>query len=242
MPPLLRIVRKMDVDQKAQAPGNDKQNVQDPYLVAPQVKSHRALDDNRFEYVLRYAMREDASRYVEGTLTYVREDGKIAIYYDFTPSDNLVSKARIAELGLALYAAGCRVCWVGDGPLASVPGKSKTNVFGLWAMHKDDNRFPGNRSGVKWVEIGWNAEKGDEGKRKGTVNVLESGTGNVSFENIGGDIYLTENMAVAGCGGKSSGQDGMVSPADIKMKGCYRIYEADAPAERPKQCGDCKFL
>ena len=50
--------------------------------------------------------------------------------------------------------------------------------------------FPGNRSNVKWAAFGENGEVG--------MIALESGTGNVSFENISGRIYLTENMAVAG--------------------------------------------
>ena len=98
------------------------------------------------------------------------------------------------------------------------------NVFGQWAMHKDDYRFPGNRANVKWVVVGANGSKAQP-------LVIESGTGNVSFENVNGRIYLTENISVAGYGGKASGPGSLKSPKDINMKGSFTIYaaELDAP-------------
>ena len=100
------------------------------------------------------------------------------------------------------------------------------NVFGTWAMHKDDYRFPGNRTNVKWAMAGRNKGNGEQGMGNGFV--LESGTGNVSFENVEGHVLLTENMAVAGYGGKASGPSGLKSPKDIKMKGSFKVYNASS--------------
>ena len=146
------------------------------------------------------------------------------ISYKLAPSEKCLRDARFAELGLALFADGDRVDWVGDGPLTSVPGKSKMNAFGKWSMHKDDYRFAGNRSNVKWASVGSNGNAAQP-------LVVESGTGNVSFENVGGRICLTENLAVAGYGGKASGPGSLKSPKDINMKGSFTIYaaELDAP-------------
>ena len=48
----------------------------------------------------------------------------------------------------------------------------------------------------------------------------------MSFENVEGHVLLTENMAVAGYGGKASGPSGLKSPKDIKMKGSFKVYNA----------------
>ena len=71
--------------------------------------------------------------------------------------------------------------------------------------------------------------------------VLESGTGNVSFENVKGNVLLTENMAVAGYGGKASGPSGLKSPKDIKMKGSFRIFAAELDGERPDVVPDLTY-
>ena len=149
------------------------------------------------------------------------------VAYDLKPSEKCVKCDQFVELGLTLRDASIvsdRIDWVGRGPLTSVPGKSKMNVDGTWAMHKDDYRFPGNRAGVKWAAVGANCGK--------DMLVLESGTGNVSFDNVDGHICITENMAVAGYGGKASGPSGLKSPADIPMKGEFRFYIASVPEGR----------
>ena len=71
--------------------------------------------------------------------------------------------------------------------------------------------------------------------------VLESGTGNVSFENVGGKIHLTENMAVAGYGGKASGPSGLKDTSKIKMKGSFRVFVAELEGGRPDVVPDLTF-
>ena len=99
--------------------------------------------------------------------------------------------------------------------------------------HEDDYRFPGNRYKVKWAAVGENGEVG--------MMVLESGTGNVSFENITGRIYLTENIAVAGYGGKASGPGSLKSPKEINMKGSFTIYAAELDAVPPDVAPDLTY-
>ena len=60
--------------------------------------------------------------------------------------------------------------------------------------------------------------------------VGELKTGNISFENVGGRICITENLAVAGYGGKASGPGSLKSPKDIKMKSSFTIYAAELDA------------
>ena len=223
-PPLLRIGRKMGMDQKIQTLSKRKPYSHSPYLLKPEVKGSKVQKDGSFKYVLRYTMPEAESRYIEGVVVISNDGAKASVSYDFTPSARLVSETQFVELGLTFEMPEMfdRVDWEGLGPLTSVPGKSKMNSFGKWAMHKDDYRFPGNRTNVKWAMATRNVPKSGNLARSGLV--LESGTGNVSFENVEGHVLLTENMAVAGYGGKASGPSGLKSPKDIKMKGSFKVY------------------
>ena len=221
-PPLLRIGRKMGMDQKIQTLSKRKPYSHSPYLLKPEVKGSKVQKDGSFKYVLRYTMPEAESRYIEGVVVISNDGAKASVSYDFTPSARLVSETQFVELGLTFEMPEMfdRVDWEGLGPLTSVPGKSKMNSFGKWAMHKDDYRFLGNRGEVKWAGAGGNRDK--------DMWVLESGTGNVSFENVEGHVLLTENMAVAGYGGKASGPSGLKSPKDVKMKGSFKVYNASS--------------
>ena len=232
---LLRIGRKMGMDQKIQTLSKRKPYSHSPYLLKPEVKGSKVQKDGSFKYVLRYTMPEAESRYIEGVVVISNDGAKASVSYDFTPSARLVSETQFVELGLTFEMPEMfdRVDWEGLGPLTSVPGKSKMNTFGNWAMHKDDYRFIGNRGEVKWAAAGGNREK--------DAWVIESGTGNVSFENVAGKIYLTENMAVAGYGGKASGPSGLKDAAEVDMKGAFRIFAAESDAERPDVAPDLTF-
>ena len=249
---LLRIGRKMGLDQKIQTLSKRRPYSHSPYLVKPTVKGSKIQKDGSTKFVLRYTMPEAESRSIEGVVVISNDGAKAVVSYDFTPSARLVSETQFVELGLTLEMPERfdRVDWEGLGPLTSVPGKSKMNVFGNWAMHKDDYRFIGNRGEVKWAMAGRNAGNGERGIGNGgqgtgngerEVLVLESGTGNVSFENIGGKIHLTENMVVAGYGGKASGPSGLKSPADIEMKGSFRIFAAELEGARHDVVPDLTF-
>ena len=237
-PPLLRIGRKMGLDQKIQTLSKRRPYSHDPYLVKPTVKGSKVQKDGSSKFVLRYTMPEAESRYIEGVVVISNDGNKAVVSYDFTPSARLVSQTQFVELGLTIEMPERfeRVDWEGLGPLTSVPGKSKMNTLGNWAMHKDDYRFIGNRGGVKWAAAGRNAGNGER-----EVLVLESGTGNVSFENIGGKIHLTENMAVAGYGGKASSPSGLKDVSKIEMKGSFRIFATELEGERPDVVPDLTF-
>jgi beta-galactosidase len=220
----LRVGRRRGLVQAIHAMDDKKAFLHDPYLVKPEVRSETGDETNK-TYRLRWAVDGDSDKFIDGTVALCFDDcGAVRLSYDLAPSEKCFRDVRFAEFGLSLFADGNRVDWLGDGPLTSVPGKSKMNVFGKWAMHKDDYRFAGNRSKVKWAAVSSNGSAAQP-------LVIESETGNVSFENIGGRICLTENLAVAGYGGKASNPGSLKSPADINLKGSFTIYagELDAP-------------
>lgn len=222
---LLRIGRRVGMDQAIQTMGKSKAFRHDEYIVAPKLLDC-SQKDGKTVYRLRWLIDGKEDEYIEGDVSVAIEpSGKVNLEYDLSPSEKCVQNDLFSELGLTLRdatIASTRVDWSGLGPLTSVPGKSKMNAVGTWAMHKDDYRFPGNRAEVKWVAVGVNSGR--------AVFVLESGTQNVSFDNIDGHICLTENMVVAGYGGKASDPSGLKSVGDITMKGGFRFYIARVPA------------
>lgn len=217
-------------------------------LVKPEVLSEAGGETNK-TYRLRWVIDGDKENFIEGDVVVLDirhatsdtrsglspvESRVSDVSYDLRPSVKCASDARFAELGLALFAEGDRVDWLGDGPLTSVPGKSKMNVFGKWTMHNDDYRFAGNRSNVKWASVGSNGSVAQP-------LVVESGTGNISFENVDGRICITENLAVAGYGGKASGPGSLKSPKEINMKGSFTIYAAEMGAPPPDVVPDLTY-
>jgi len=255
---LLRIGRKPGMCQSIQTMGGSKPYAHSEYLVKPEVVSTTKKDSVE-TYRLRWLIDGRKDCFVEGDVSVATEsDGKMKIAYDLKPSAKCVTDVKFAEFGLTLEMPERfdRVDWEGLGPLTSVPGKSKMNSFGKWAMHKDDYRFIGNRGEVKWAAAGRNKGGillrqpvrqsamrggGGYGGQAGNGFVLESGTGNVSFENVDGKIHLTENMAVAGYGGKASGPSGLKGAAEVEMKGSFRIFATEFEGERPDVVPDLIF-
>ena len=236
-PPLLRVGRKRGLVQAIHAMNGKKPYLHDSYLVKPEVLSEAGGETNK-TYRLRWVIDGDKEKFIEGQVALgplsLALSGKTTISYSLSPSDKCLRDARFAKLGLALFAEGDRVDWVGNGPLTSVPGKSKMNVFGKWTMHKDDYRFAGNRSNVKWASVGSNGSVAQP-------LVVESGTGNISFENVDGRICITENLAVAGYGGKASDPGSLKSPKEINMKGSFTIYAAEMGAPPPDVVPDLTY-
>ncbi len=237
---LLRIGRKRGMCESIQIMGGKKPYSHEEYLLSPEVLETTKAEDGTVSAKVKYVFADDPESYFEGVIALApQKDGKVTVKYSFEPSEECKKLARFTELGLAVRVPGAsalpgvgatRVDWVGDGPLSSVPGKSKMNVFGTWAMHKDDWRFTGNRSHVKWAMATRNAPKSTgSAARKGIV--LESGTGNVSFENVEGSVILTENVTVAGYGGKAQGPGGLKSAREAPLKGEFKLYTTLIPAE-----------
>ena len=222
---LLRIGRKLGLDQQIQTLGRKNGFRHDKYLVEPEVLALDFPEDGKAVYKLKWLIDEDKDKFIEGTIAVTHDGEGFVFEYNLAPSERCLKNDRFTELGLTFAETGTRVDWVGQGPLTSVPGKSKMNSFGTWSMHKDDYRFIGNRRGVKWAMVSDGAS--------GFGLVLESGTGNVSFENIDGVIYLTENLTVAGYGGKGAGPNSLAETKNIAMKGKLKVYVAPISQNLP---------
>ncbi len=121
-------------------------------------------------------------------------DGSLNVDYTLTP-DN--TDRFLSELGIAwlLPPEIDRVQWLGMGPLASYPGRNHSNNYGIWALHKDDLYFEGNRMGV---DAAFLSDKDGNG-------ILVVGDSlNMNFEQTDRGIVVTVNAAVSGQGPKFS--------------------------------------
>ena len=153
--------------------------------------------------------------YVKGD---VRQDGT-TVSYTLTPCDS--ASHFLAELGVAylLDSSIDRVQWVGQGPLASYPGRQRANRYGIWAMQKDDLYFEGNRMGV---DACWLSDKDGNG-------ILISGDSlNINFEQTDRGIVVTVNAAVSGQGPKFNKTPHFVSSRNVGVKtGTFRMQTTE---------------
>ena len=180
------------------------------------------------EYLIR-----DWKKVFRGSIR-ISRDGKVE--YDLRLRDKYKDLAGY-EIGIAvdLGTGYERVDWEGLGIWTSTPGKTRMNAEGVWALHKDDYRFQGNRGNVKTVWVSNNA--GGEGR------CLESSSGNVSFENVDGHIILTECLHVSPYGGKNAVADVTLRKkvGDVPFKGSFRILAATMPPSNPAIVPDLTF-
>ncbi len=224
--PLLRIGRKMGMDQRIQSLRKWHNSCQQPYLVRPEVQTNGLV-----RYYLSHPA--DRSAWLEGRVTARVDGGKTVFAYDLRPNDAAGGREML-ELGLVfpMPPTATRVDWSGLGPLTSVPNKSRMNERGVWSMHKDDYRFIGPRAEVAFACATAN------GASTGTV--LESSTGKVSFENVNGIIYLSECVHVAGYGGKN-GPSGTRKLRDLTVKGEVKLYPTAVDPQSPHSVPDLTY-
>ncbi len=186
-------------DLATEKPKDKKKDVYywNPYLIAAKQISRRqenTKDGVCVEVEYRWQRAEKEGEYVQGFVSYTfMANGLLKISYDLKPHN---ASGVFLELGLGfeLSKSFDTFRWFGEGPFASTPGKTAFNEIGLWAMHKDDLRFTGNRSPIDIALFA----------RQNSSDILGYfGKGNqLGVENIDGKIVLTDNCHVTGYGTK----------------------------------------
>ena len=95
-----------------------------------------------------------------------------------------------AGLSFTLPEEFTTVRWVGQGQFEAYTLSNAQSMFGWFALDKDDLYFPGNRRDVRWL-----AALRDDGT--GVVLIPDGSSGDVAFENVGGQIRISHNAALA---------------------------------------------
>ncbi|MBQ3636504.1 MAG: hypothetical protein II951_12955 [Bacteroidales bacterium] len=142
---------------------------------------------DRYEKYLRKKSSVDAK--VE------REKVGEAYRYTYSITPDTAGNKFLSEVGIAMLLDKKidRVRWIGEGRMATYPGRRRANRYGMWGMRAGDLYFEGNRMGVDAALL--TDEKGD-----GVMIVCRGG--NVSLEQTDRGIVVSVNGAVAGQGPK----------------------------------------
>lgn len=163
-----------------------------PYLLDPlnlKVKKHKK------EYIMtcRWSNPENTQSYIEGDIRIIPEkDGTTHISYTLTPSDSIDGKFLDFGLAIKLPKDYTDVAWLGYGPFSHTPGKTAFNNRDIWKLHKNDIRFYGNRADVDLLAV----------RSDNETMIICTTNKNIHFENINGNIVLTNNLVVGNYGDK----------------------------------------
>ncbi len=158
----------------------------------------------------RWNRVDSIGQYIDGWVTVlVPESGAIVIDYALTASPE--AHGKLTECGLTLKMAPQMDTfhWLGQGIYSSVPGKGKHNERGIWSLHKDDYRFPGNRSGIDLALLS---------SPDGTGILVCDATGNIGVDQMDGCMTVSQNVHVAGYGSKFADPCQMLPLQDLQDK------------------------
>ncbi|MDE5947976.1 MAG: DUF4981 domain-containing protein, partial [Prevotella sp.] len=148
-----------------------------------------------------------------------KEANATRIDFTLTPdtTDTFLSEFGVAML---LDCSIDRVCWIGNGPMPTYPGRYRAGRYGIWAMQQDDLYFEGNRRGVDAALLT---------DKDGNGLLLFCDNGNISFEQTDRGIVVSVNAAVSGQGPKFSRTAFPVTAKNIgSVSGSFHIYRTDA--------------
>lgn len=157
--------------------------------------------------------------YVQADVQNSQDGTATKISYTLTPDS---TDAFLSELGIAylLDASFDRVQWIGNGPFATYPGRTKANRYGFWAKHMDDLYFEGNRMGIDAALFS---------DKDGNGLLVVGDSLNLNFEQTDRGIVMTVNSAVSGQGPKFARTAFPVISKKVgTLKGSFSIYRVDA--------------
>ena len=220
---LLRVGRPFTItlDYRTQ----DNKYYWDPYILTPVIEkfeTSKQKDSAQAKLTCRWNRVDKPEEYVSGVVTVtVSSNGAVLFDYVITPSENASGSFLECGLTLKLDPSFDVLRWLGKGPFTYTPGKTAYDERGLWAMHKNDLRFIGNRGLVDLAVITDDGERGIG---------LWSDSGNIAVENVEGSIYVSQNVIVTGYGSKFTDLKGRTSAGNIKnIKGCLLLF-TDSPS------------
>lgn len=198
----------------------------DPYILKPNDISIELLESSRDTCKLlmkgRWYRIEKSSEYFSGSVELiVCSSGTVTFNYELTPY-NISGTLLECGLSLALDSSFETFHWLGAGPFSTTPGKYIYNKRGIWALHKDDFRFIGNRC-AEFALFG-----SQRRLRLGYVSSMPD----VAIENLDGQIIFTNNVYVSGYGTKLSQPLNEVKAEKIEsLKGQFTLFVVDGKDE-----------
>lgn len=223
---LLRTGRKPTLNQVNLATRRKDVFYWNPYLLKPEISiEHMDCSHDTCCLILngRWSRAEKSDEFLEGkVILSISAQGVVTFDYDLSPH-NLTGTFLECGLSLELGALLDVFHWLGMGPFTTTPGKSAYNKRGIWALHKDDFRFVGNRQAELCL---FSSSLGSAGI--GYVSTMPD----VSVENLNGNIVFTNNVYVSGYGTKLSQPTDEVKAHDVEsVKGRFSLFLYEAGNE-----------
>ncbi|MGC4235268.1 MAG: glycoside hydrolase family 2 TIM barrel-domain containing protein [Niabella sp.] len=202
-PLLMRVGRKLTITSENQTL-KDRFNW-NPYILQPVVDEMRkqaTKEGTLFTLSCHWGNAEAKSenRGLEGIVdVLVRKNNMIKIDYRIKPYKRATGNLLECGLTLEMSTSFDTFRWLGDGVFSSTTGKTAFNERNIWALHRNDIRFNGNRANIDVAVV-------TTGKAAGIG--LWSSNGNIGVENTGGKILVSQNEIVAGYGSKFKAPQG----------------------------------
>lgn len=186
--PYARVNRKPTMSSIANDKRLPKGSFWSPFvLTRPEAKMENPVGKS---FTVDYHYQPDSAKgqAINGKVIYhFTDDGAIEINYHLTPQGT--GKAVEAGLSLWLPKTLTEFRWIGKGPYAGYPGKSRLDEFGCYHLNTNDLYFSGNRQDVQLAIL-------SDGKGNGFV--LIPNNANISVERSPQGIILSHNVVVSG--------------------------------------------
>jgi beta-galactosidase len=176
-----------------------------PYVLKnPQGKVSVISEEARKVYYSFQDYKPSISGYVEYQFS---NKGYITVNYHFSPDS--LRKTYTLETGISflLPSSFSEFRWIGDGPYASYPGKSKLNDFGFYHLSSEDIYYQGNRKNVDCAIFS---------DKRGTGFVLLANKANLAVERTSEGILVSHNAYVSGRFNKGNAPELLYSFENIK--------------------------
>ncbi len=165
-----------------------------------------------YKFIRNKPQEPSLNGYVEYAFS---DSGSIKINYRFMPDS--AQKINTTETGISflLPASMTEFRWIGKGPYASYPGKTRLNEFGIHHLTAADIYFQGNRAGVDCAVFS---------DKAGNGFVLLADKANIAVECTPEGILVSHNVYVSGRYNKGNTPELFYSFENIKeMNGSFII-------------------
>ena len=160
-----------------------------PHLMAP-LKREVVMDStNKKEINYCFERGDVKGQYLDAQIGYsLNNNGQIDVNYTLTPRH---AKGIALEAGLSFIVPQTltEFRWVGKGPYAAYPGKSRLAEFGIYHLNAKDLFFQGNRQQVDLALIT---------DKNGNGFAMIADKANVSIERSDAGVVISHNAKISG--------------------------------------------
>ncbi len=215
---LLRAGRKATMAERLKVDGSRLEKYLLPLAPASTIAGKSGRTKDKTSDICNMIARSD-SMTVKADIRKSKDANATRIDFTLTPdtTDTFLSEFGVAML---LDSSIDRVCWIGNGPMPTYPGRYRAGRYGIWGMQQDDLYFEGNRRGVDAALLT---------DKDGNGLLLFCDNGNISFEQTDRGIVVSVNAAVSGQGPKFSRTAFPVTAKNVgSVSGSFHVYRTDA--------------